>query len=177
MSIMKCCRVIACPMAVVGMILPLQWTHASEPHRRAAGPGNVDVALSPEGLLAGQLLDRRGRGLARETIAILNHNRQEIGRVSSDRDGNFFIQGLRTGTHHLIVKDHVTTCRIWHPTVAPPSAKPSVRIVATNAVTSGQIEPLKCFLAEPLIVAGIIAVAVAVPVAVHNHRLDRDSGS
>jgi hypothetical protein len=38
-------------------------------------------------------------------------------------------------------------------------------------------ESLRHWLADPLVIGVIVAAAVAIPVAVHNARIDRDSGS
>ncbi len=67
--------------------------------------------------------------------------------------------------------------RLWAPETAPPAAGKSALIVSDATAVRGQATRLGQFLANPLVIAGIVATAVAVPVAVHEYRKDHKSGS
>ena len=74
--------------------------------------------------------------------------------------------------------------RAWQANTGPPAAKTAVILVSGDRITRAQSfgvynrdTPLKVWLTDPLVVAGIAAVAIAVPGAIHNYRQDRDTGS
>jgi hypothetical protein len=145
-----------------------------------------DVALDAGGALRGQVVDAHGNPLSRTPVAIRHFDR-EVARTISDASGNFRVTGLRGGVYGIVVGRTATVCRLWVPNTAPPSARPAALIVvggeqllAQGGCGFGGCDPccppartsdrLKCWLANPLVIAGIIVTAVAIPVAIHNCR-------
>lgn len=66
--------------------------------------------------------------------------------------------------------------RLWAPETAPPAAGKGALIVADATTVRGQSR-MGQFLRSPLVIAGIVTVAVAVPVTVAQYRKDHKSGS
>jgi len=60
------------------------------------------------------------------------------------------------------------------PGTAPPAAQPGALLVAGKGPVRGQTGPIGYWLGNPWVLAALVAVAVTVPVAIHNHRLDRN---
>jgi hypothetical protein len=159
-------------------------TAESGPSRLAAGPFTAapDVALDAEGTLHGQVVDVQGNPLGKTAVAV-RHRDREVARTVSDESGRFRLSGLRGGLHEIVVGQSATVCRAWAPNTAPPSARPAALVVLGDQHVLGQCGPqgcapqsccpqacnrLKCWLAHPLVICGIIAAAVAIPVAIHN---------
>ena len=167
-------------LAVFGMLLPPQAMLAAEPRPAPAAALQslevVDVALGRNGLLTGRVLDRRGQGVAGTSVTVVE-GAAAVSQVKTDRAGHFHVAGLAAGVHQLVTPNGHQVCRLWRAEAAPPSAIPSVQFVTDDKVVAGQYSPLKCWLANPMVIGGIIAVAVAVPVAVYNNRQDRGPGS
>jgi hypothetical protein len=181
MIVPKWIRHLFCYFAVIGMLVPSGPSWAAEPNVRGERlllrrTGALDVSLTGDGLLQGRVVDRHGRGSADTVVRVLREG-QVISEVKSDATGSFRVVGLTTGVYHLVNHHRARVCRVWRSEVAPPSAHKSVQLIADGPITAGQVTPLKWWLADPLVIAGITAIAIAVPVAVHNARNDRDSGS
>jgi hypothetical protein len=169
---------------------PLLQAAAAEarPHPLAAGraPSVPDVALDASGTLHGRVVDVHGNPLSRTAVAI-RHLDREVARTISDESGCFRLTGLRGGVYGIVARQSGTIFRLWVPNTAPPSAQPAALIVVGGepVLAQGGCGPwgcdpccpppqtchrLKCWLANPLVIAGIIATAVAIPVALHNAK-------
>ena len=103
--------------------------------------------------------------------------------TTTDGNGEFQCLTLRGGVHHVICGRSGRVVRLWAAGTAPPSAGTQLMIVQTGETIRAQHEPgpilthwesLKCHLTNPFIVGGIVAAAVAIPVAIHNANQDRD---
>jgi hypothetical protein len=141
----------------------------------------IDVALHSEGTLYGQVVDPQGNPLGRTAVSIRRHDRQ-IAAATSDQSGHFQMRGLRGGTYQLVAGQSAGMLRLWAPHTAPPSAQPGALVVVGDQQVLGQRGParaynphrrpfrLKYWLANPLVIGGIIAAAVAIPVALHNAK-------
>jgi len=154
-------------LATVGMLIPAPLL--------AAGPAKpvvVDVALRDGGVLLGQVVDPQGAAKAGAAVSVRYEDR-ELVTTSADPDGYFAVKGLRGGVHQVATQEGHAVYRLWAPGTAPPAAQDGVLLVAGSDVTRGQWGGgggLKTFLANPLVITGIVATAVAVPVALHNSR-------
>jgi hypothetical protein len=136
----------------------------------------ADVELQSGGLLVGQLLDAAAKPLAGADVSILSRG-NAIASTHTDASGLFAVAGLRGGIHQVNSGDAAQVCRVWAPGTAPPRTASSLQIVAGEDVVRGQWGPppgnrflkkAKVWLTNPFVVGGIVAAAVAIPVALHN---------
>ena len=169
-------------MALAGMCLPVQAIAAGNDASRTTDTREIefdvsDVALAQGGLLTGQLLDEQLRPLAGSNVVIATNGRTVAATVT-DADGVFAVAGLRSGFHQITAASAVENCRFWTVGTAPPRAGQGVRIVAGAGVVRGQWGPppaannfvkrAKVWATNPFVVGGVIAAAVAIPVALNN---------
>ena len=154
-------------LATVGLLIPAPLLAAGP----AAKPVVVDVALRDGGVLLGQVVDPQGVAKADAPVS-LRYEDRELVTTNAGPDGYFAVKGLRGGVHQVATQDGHGVYRLWAAGTAPPSAQDGVLLVSGSSVTRGQQGGggLKTFLANPLVIAGIVATAVAVPVALHNSR-------
>jgi hypothetical protein len=170
-------------LACLGMLIsgPVVQAATAEggPRRSPGGEAFTvtDVALGSGGTLDGQVVDAQGKPLAGTEVAI-RHLASEAARTVSDASGRFRVTGLRGGAYEIVAGPRSTVCRLWAAQTAPPSARPAALVVVGDEHVLGQCYPrtcnrLKCWLANPWVIAGIIATAVAIPVALHNCKDDK----
>jgi hypothetical protein len=140
-----------------------------------------DVALRPGGILVGQVVDQQGVVKPGAVVSV-QYSDYEVVRTTTDSNGVFAAQGMRGGQYQLVTEDGVSVCRLWAPDTAPPSARPAALVVSGNKVVRGQwgggpvhqwVDWVK---AHPYITAGVIATAIAVPLALADDD-DEPSGS
>jgi hypothetical protein len=149
---------------------------ALQPQASGQASAVIDVALLDGGTLHGQVFDAQGKPLARAAVSIQQLDR-EIQAAVTDAWGAFRVTGLRGGMYRIVAGDASGTYRLWAPNTAPPSARRGALVVAGDPeVMLAQCEPHRRgplqFLRNPWVIAGIVAVAIAVPVALNN--LDDD---
>jgi hypothetical protein len=159
------------------------------PHAALAAPAGqpriADVALAAGGVLSGQVVDAQGAPRPQAPVAILAEGR-EIIRVAAAQDGTFAVSGLKGGVYEVATPGQHGVYRLWTPEAAPPAANAGVMLVAGGEIVRGQYgyppppvpEPapptpvgpfgrtLNWMGAHPFMTAGIVATAVAVPIAV-----------
>jgi hypothetical protein len=161
---MKNARIIRCVavfLAAVAMCTPeLAFAAPASP-----APAVVDVALSNGGVLHGQLIDLRGGNAAGVPVSVKTQNKEVLSTITA-KDGHFTIPGLRGGVYQVSAAQGQGVYRLWTAKAAPPSAQKNA-IVFTQGLFGGGP---KMLLANPVVVAGVVATAVAVPVAVVNSR-------
>ncbi|NOY29875.1 MAG: carboxypeptidase regulatory-like domain-containing protein [Planctomycetes bacterium] len=142
----------------------------------------VDVALQADGLLHGQIVDKQGQPVAATKIH-LTDGRKEW-RTQTDAKGLFQLTGISGATYSLQVGQQVQLLRIWATGTAPPSATSGVLFIQDSDVVLAQNcgspvcgSPvgagrrggfIKQALSNPWVVGGLVAAAVAIPVAIHN---------
>ena len=147
-------------LALVGLCLP-EVALAAE---QAPAPVVTDIALADGGTLHGQLVDLRGGGVAGAPVSLRAQDR-EVANTTTTTDGRFQVQGLQGGVYQVAAGQGNGTYRFWTPGTAPPAAQKGA-IVYTGSGGGGG--GLKSFLSNPLVIAGIVATAIAVPVALNN---------
>ena len=143
----------------------------------------ADVQLQTGGLLHGQLVDKQGNALAATNIVVTNDRAQW--QTQTDAQGRFQIAGLSGSTYRMAVGQQVQMIRAWSPGTAPPKTVTGLLVVKDNGVVLGQhcaspvcgsaIAAAKHPLANPWIFGGLVAAAIAIPVAIHNS--DDDSAT
>jgi hypothetical protein len=169
-------QTILAAVACVGMVCP--------PTALAIEPANgaKDVALRPGGVLVGQVIDQQGVARPGSVVSI-QHDEQEVVRTTTDANGIFAAQGLRGGQYQIVTHDGQSFCRLWAADTAPPAASDAAVVVSGQEVVRGQWGPqygdyggrwLDWVRSHPYITAGIVAAAVATPLAIA--ATDSDDG-
>jgi hypothetical protein len=164
---------IAAAIAGLGMLLP-----PSALAKSPTAPMN-DVALRAGGLLIGHVIDAQGLAKPRTEVSIRQGD-HEVVRTATDNDGVFAAQGLRGGNYELVTEQGSCSCRLWAAETAPPAARPAALVVCGNDVVRGQYGPggmVGWVKAHPYITAGVVAAAIATPLAFIDDDDDDDEGS
>lgn len=164
-------------LAALGCCLPQPLLAAT---RVGSGPVVVDVQLQrgPRGnVLVGQVVSAQGSLQANVPVWLYSGNRK-FAAGKTDAKGNFAFSGLRGGLYHVVAAKGRGAYRAWVPGTAPPSARSRVLVVAGEDTIRGQFGGgLKYWLANPWVIGAAVAVAVAVPVAIHNANQDDQPAS
>ncbi len=158
-------------LAVLAMLAPTGLLSAAERPLPVAATAS-DVALSPEGTLRGQVMSPQGHGLPGVHVTVSSGTR-DLGSTVTAADGRFEIRGLKGGVLTLTAETTRMTLRAWTATAAPPAARSNVLLVAGQSQTLGQSwRGFKKVATNPWVIAGVVAAAVAIPVAIHNSNDD-----
>ena len=158
-------QTIMAAVACVGIVCP--------PSALAGAPTNgaKDVALRPGGVLVGQVIDQQGAIRVGSTVSI-QQGEQEIVRTQTDKNGVFAARGIRGGQYLIVSDDGQSLCRLWTANTAPPAASDAAVVVTGQEVVRGQWGQqygggwLNWVRSHPYITAGIVAAAVATPLAI-----------
>lgn len=151
-------RSVVISLATIGMCMP-QVAFAAE---TAATPAVVDIALSDGGVLHGRVIDLQGSQVGGVPVSVKAQNR-DVAMATTSADGSFAVQNLKGGVYQVAAGENQSAYRLWSAGTAPPSAKKGA-IVYTGA------GGMKMLLANPIVIAGVVATAVAVPVALANSQ-------
>jgi len=176
--------------ACVGTVLPPRALHAEVTYQPLpqtppaqvpanqetshAALSNPDVELDSQGVLSGIVVDAEGHPMASVPVSLRFQGR-EVARTVTDAAGNFRVAGLRGGVYEIMAGASRGVYRIWAPGTAPPTANSGKIVVLRGQTVRGQDSPAGYWLKNPWVIAGMAAVAVAVPVAIHNSRIRRSS--
>ena len=156
-------------LACLGMIVPTPLAAATvEGQARTA----TDVQLRDGGVLWGQVVDANGAARP-ETPVVLQQAGRTIATTMTDPGGNFSVEGLRGGTYEIVAAEACGLYRVWAPATAPPNAQGGALLVAGGEPLRGQAGPIGFWLSNPWVLTGIVAVAVALPIAIHQNRVHR----
>lgn len=147
-----------------------QTNHTVVPRSAAAAVAPQDVALAEGGVLIGQVVNTAGKPQPMTPVALATGG-QEIARVTTDKDGQFRVASLKGGVYQVSTSGNTSVYRFWAPRTAPPSSLNGLNMVTGNQIVRGQMGggPLATagqWIAEhPIITAGAIAAAIAIPLA------------
>jgi hypothetical protein len=158
-----------------------------------------DVELGQHDQFVGQIVDTQGQPIAGIAVTLRNQTVQL--QTISNNQGKFQFSGLTGGTYQLETGQLETgqletgssgqLCRLWKNGTAPPKATGQMLLVQQDGqlvlgqdcgnpvcgspVGGGGASRAKRLLTHPLVIGGLIAAAIAIPVAIHN--ADDDEGS
>lgn len=168
-----CFRIAAAWLAVGGMCMP-QVVFAATPDRPK--PAIPDVALRDGGVLLGQVVKADGSPAPGAPISLRNDSR-ELATGTANAAGYFAFSGLTTGTYQMTTTGGAGTYQVWTADAAPPVAQPGALLVTNGETVRGQMQPgpFVGLFAQPLILGGLIAAAIAVPIAVSNSNRHHSS--
>jgi hypothetical protein len=164
-------RVAVAWLAVGGMCIP-QVAFAATPNR--PNSAIADIALRDGGVLLGQVVKSDGSPVSGAPIALRNGS-QEVAAGATNAGGYFAFSGLNSGTYQVATTGGAATYQVWTKDVAPPVAQPGALLVTNGDTVRGQNGALRNFLTNPLVIAGIVATAIAVPVALSNSNRHHSS--
>ena len=153
-------------LAVLGFCLP-------QPVLAAIGnaesqPVVIDIALMDGGMLVGQVVDTQGAPQVKTPVSLQSQAKQ-IAVATTDENGYFAVRGLRDGVYEIVAAKGRGVYRLWTPGIAPPSAQRGALVVAGEDAVRGQ-SCLRSLFSNPWFIAGFVATAVAVPVAIANSQ-------
>ena len=140
------------------------------PRSAAVATAPQDVALAEGGILTGQVVDTAGKPQALTPVSLATGGK-EIARATTDKNGQFRVASLKGGVYQVSAAGNSSVYRFWAPRTAPPSSLTGLNMVSDNQIVRGQMGggPLASagqWIAEhPIITAGAIATAIAVPLA------------
>lgn len=136
----------------------------------------VDISLHNSAFVVGQLVSAEGKPVAGAEVRMTLADGRTA-TTQTDVQGGFAFRGA-TGAAYLTAYNAEQVVRVWDAKTAPPKAALAVLMVQHNEVARGQhyagqdannfINTSKRLMANPLFVAGAVATAVAIPVAIHN---------
>ncbi len=162
MRAIKVIEGLAVLLATVGVCLPQCGLAAQPVH----SPNIVDVTLGKGGVMLGQVVDTAGAAKAEVPVS-LHRGQQQLGVTKTDGNGYFAFSGLRGGVYQVVAAEGQGAYRAWTPGTAPPSSQQGALVVAGEDLIRGQLSKrLQCLFCNPWVLAGIVAVAVAVPVGI-----------
>ncbi len=133
-----------------------------------------DVRLEEGAVLVGQVVTSENTPMQGVQVALVNGN-HTVGTVKTNAKGYFAFRGLKNGVYQVGVGKDRMAYRVWSKDTAPPAAHPGALIVVGNDVVRGQYANghfLKSAITNPFVVGGLIATAIAVPIAIHNANDD-----
>ncbi len=169
---MKGLRVVKAPVvlaACLGLAMPASVSQGGEPRKDFSRPPIeiADVVLDAQGGLHGVVVDVHGAPQPAAKV-ILVQQKREVGRVQTDRFGRFRLSGLRGGIYTLQSGGQARFVRAWTGKKAPPKAKGAALIVTGDGVIRGQMPLEQFFASDGVVIAGLVAAMIAIPIAISN---------
>ena len=112
-------------------------------------------------------MDPQGTSLAGIPVGLF-HNGREVAVSMTDANGHFSVIGLRGGLYLIRAGYGTAVYRLWAPNTAPPVAREVAMVVSDRQIVRGQLvsSPFWSFVANPWVIAGAIAAAIAITVVV-----------
>ena len=172
-------------MACLGMLIQTPLAMAATTSQ-AAKPETVtknskksavfDVGLHKSNTLIGQLVNEQGIPQVKQKVSLVQKNRLLV-TATTDKNGYFAFSNVSAGTYNVVAPKAQGICRVWAPKTAPPAAQPGLLLVDGKGAIRAQDGPIAYWLGKPWVIAGLVAAAVAIPVAIHNHQNDKSPSS
>ena len=170
---MRRLRIVWTPLAALaslGMLLPPSWAGAPAPERAKKGNAPIevsDVALDAGGGMQGVVVDVHGMPRSGVEVALVQH-KTRLGLVKTDLQGRFRFAPVKGGVYQLLSSGQVRFVRAWTAEAAPPAARPLALMVVGSEVVRGQMPLEDFFASDAVIITGLVAAMIAIPIAVHN---------
>lgn len=142
------------------------WTLLMPASLRAEPSAMRDVALADGGVFRGQVVDAQGQPQANVAVTLASQTGEQS-QATTDQQGIFQFRNVRGGVYTVSIGGGGSAIRLWAPRTAPPKAAEAALLVQGADAVRGQ-DGFRSFITNPLVIAGIVATAVAVPVALHN---------
>lgn len=153
------------------MLLPVSEVAGAGPPLASVSPRICDVALGPQGRLAGTVSDQNGNPWV-GTVTVTGHGSGHSRQVRSSAAGQFAVEGISAGVYRVATDEVAVVCRCWDAGTAPPAATQEVFLVSGETVHRGQRPLAEMLFCPPVLIGAIIVAAVAIPIIVHNSNDD-----
>lgn len=166
-------------VASFGMLAPPSSARAAEtenhrtPSAQAVAAFTVrDIELTHAGELVGSVANAQGQPNRNVEVIVL-HEGDRIAAGATSQSGEFRVR-LGPGTYTVVSGTAAGICRCWMHGTAPPTSNPGLTLVDSGVVVRGQHGG---GIGNLLVLSAVASAAIAIPIAVHNHRKDRDPAS
>lgn len=127
----------------------------------------ADVRLDGEGRLLGLLVDGDGVPMGRRELTLRKLQPKTAPVVvQTDAAGRFTSERLSGGLYEIRLDRRGQVVRLWEKQAAPPKALPALLVVAEDATVRGQRRVGEVLNSETLVLGGLVAAAIAIPLAV-----------
>lgn len=157
-------------LACLGLFLPPSWVVAAEPQQTKQGGGPIavsDVVLDAQSGLLGVVVDIRGVPQPGVEVALVQQ-KARLGLAKTDLQGRFRMASVKGGMYMLQSGGQGRFVRAWTAGAAPPAAKPLALMVVGSEVVRGQMPLEDFFSSDAVIITGLVAAMIALPIALHN---------
>lgn len=171
MRIVHVIRMCMVTSAVVGMLLPIHTTRASQNDGRQRF-AVTDVSLQDGGRFTGEVRDAAGKPTADTDVLLVHRESGQHYQTVTDQAGRFSFAALGAGLYQLQTAHATLLCRCWAPKTAPPAARGEVLIVSDESIERGQRPLAEALFSTPTLLCLMIVAAIAIPIAVHNSNRD-----
>ncbi len=177
MDVLRIIRGLCVVWGSMGLILPASALEAAQAAGPAAAPPPLaqrvkllgDVRLDGSGQMHGWVVSGQGTPLADVPVVLSRAGRQPA-RTRTNQMGRFRVGPLRGGSYSMLVGRHAVVARAWADKTAPPGAADVALIVCGDDVIRGQMPLEEFFASDAVIICGMVAAMIAIPIAVHNSR-------
>ena len=172
-------KIVMLVLACVGLLIPAPVVAAvtapSKTGKEAPQPliKAFDIELHQGGTFVGQVVNAQGAPQDKVPVSLLRGNKTLV-TTSTNKGGFFAISRVPAGTYRAVAGKTQGVYRIWAKGTAPPKSQPGALLVVGQGPVRAQTGPIGYWLGNPWIIAGLVAAAVAIPVAIHNHQIDHD---
>lgn len=118
----------------------------------------VDVAVSLDRQVRGQVLSPSGSPIPRVEVQLIQQGRV-CGTAVSGPNGIFTVGPVTPGSYVIRSGEFAAVCRVWAPQTAPPAAVDQVLLVETSPTARGQVAGniWPYYIPAGLIVGGVLA--------------------
>jgi hypothetical protein len=157
-------------LATIGLVIPQVGTvsaagpHPSPPGQTANELIIADVALTSDGLLRGQVVDRTGTPKAHKAVTLSTKD-QVVGQATTDKEGVFAIPVAKGGVYALTDRETTVVIRVWTHQTAPPAAKQGLLVISDQQLVRGALGEGALF---PWVIVGAIGVAIGAAAIAEN---------
>lgn len=169
------CLGLLIPSPLVAAVAAPSQTTAKTP-RPAAKPKVFDVELQKDGVLLGQVVDAQGAPQVKMPVSLVQGDKT-LAATATNRGGFFAVRRVPAGTYRLAAGKTQGVYRLWAKGTSPPGSQPGTLMVVGQGPSRGQnggSGPIGHWLSNPWVIGALIAAAIAIPVAIHNHQIDHD---
>lgn len=127
-------RHLSVALATFGLVLP-QAGMAKD----TLAPKVIDVSLSDNGVLHGQVVDGNGTSRPSATVT-LHQGSNQVAVTNTNAKGEFAVSGLKGGMYTVSTTGVTGVVRAWSPRTAPPSAVNGVLLVPDSQTARAQFD-------------------------------------